>query len=161
MVAQCCTTLYKSQNKFCVNTDECELKTSSEYPRGISVGMASFPNTGIRWAAWSMLSRWITAVKAEPSGWESGSTTPMPMSLSGPTSLCECHRTRAHGYNMFRNLKGKKERTRVTSRPRIPFCVGSVLIKMQSYRGPSPLHEDKARMRSRCMPPMPLRSLGA
>lgn len=99
--------------------------------------------------------------KGEPSALKSGSTTHMPVSSSGLLLERDIHRTNAHGYVTPQKSMEKKRRMRATSSPRNPSAAGSVLTKMQSYRGMPFFQDGVARMRSRRMPLIPLGSLGA
>src|SRR6266498_5768425 len=84
-----------------------------------------------------------------------------PVSSSGSEYTNENHWTRAQEYTLSQCVKEKNKKTRATSKLHAPSRSGCELTRTQSYRAAPFLHDEVARMCSRRIPLMLLRSLGA
>jgi hypothetical protein len=90
------------------------------------LGTDLLPKIGRRCDAQTTASRWMIEMGVSPSG----STTHIPVWLSGELPTHENHFTRAQGYLTPSWENEKKSSTQATSRPHIPSIEELVLTKI-------------------------------
>ena len=96
----------------------------------------------------------MTAVQGSPSSKISGSTTHMPVFLSGKSPTSKYQWMSTQGYLTPFMVTERKILAWVTFIPCIPCWSSSVLIKIQLYQGLPCLQEEVVWIHSQCMPPV-------